>query len=157
MSKKLSINHYNFYSFLSNRKDILSLISKKPYFLPLDTSKSLDQLQNLIINNNLAPEVFIGIGSNNPELCQNYINELISKRAFTHIDMEKIMAAEVKRNLKENKLNELVKSSVYNNDEELIRRCKMELLNRTLFHDLTRRKFIITNFKNDKLVNLYIL
>lgn len=141
---------------MTNRKEILSLISKKSYFLSVDITKSLDHLQNLILNNHLAPEVFIGIGSKNPELCQNYIDELILNRSFTHIDMDKILAAEVKRNLKENKLNELVKSSLYNNDEELILRCKMELLNRILYHDLKRRKFIITNFKNDKLVNNFI-
>lgn len=141
---KVSENEKAYSGYLKNRKELVELFKKDSSFIKLvvDNDKPAFSYYDRIINDYLAPEVYMGIYEENEALFRDYIVRLEEERGFVHLPLNLLLKQEAERR------TELGLEILNYNIIEVPLECKIKLIRKILFSQPKSLKFIITDYPN---------
>lgn len=100
--KKKALLKQEYENFVKTRQEILDIVKNKPFFKVIP---AVDTIQNLVkkIMNIIKPLLIITYVHHNPDLAENYCDQLEKQKGFTYVDIDAFIELEIDRNPKLNK------------------------------------------------------
>lgn len=131
--------------FMKSRKELVDFMKKEPYFVHFSVTaeKPIESLYHRVINEYLAPEVFMAIYDDNEPLFRWYVQVLEKERGFIHLPLNELLKQEAERRT-------VLGLEISNHKPEKVpSQLKLALLRKILFKQGKKFKYLITEFPND--------
>lgn len=127
--------------YMKNRKDLVDFFKKESCFVKfsVDIENPIEALYAKIVNDYLAPEVYMGIYDDNEPLFRWYVEALEREKGFIHLPLNKLVEQEAERNTDLGK-------QIAKHGSDVPFDLKIAVLRKIIFKQGKKNKFLITEF-----------